>query len=146
MLFFAVLQRCLTLTMIKKYLPLLVLSIALGSCNNKTKKEAVTDLEVARAFVRNILDNDLQQAEQYLFKDEKNLQLYDRFKQNYQALDKTVLEKYKAADIVVNDFSKANDSVSIFNYSTSYNRTDTTILKLIRIENKWLVDMKYTFP
>lgn len=132
--------------MIKKMVFLLSLFAAASSCNNSAKKEPVTNVEVARAFVRDILDNNLKEAEQYLLKDETNLQIYDRFQQNYKTLDKDLLQKYKASDIVVNGINNDIDSVCIFNYSNSYNRKDTTVLKLLRIENKWLVDIKYTFP
>lgn len=131
--------------MIKKiFLPLL-LAVVLLACNNKTKKTPVTDVEVATTFVRNLLDNNFTEAEQYLLKDETNNQIFERFKKQYSEKDKAILEKYKEADIIVNETSYLTDSVYIFNYSNSYSRTDKTILKLLRIDNKWLVDLKYTF-
>ena len=131
--------------MIKKiFLPLL-LAVVLLACNNKTKKTPVTDVEVATTFVRNLLDNNFTEAEQYLLKDETNNQIFERFKKQYSEKDKAILEKYKEADIIVNETSYVTDSVYIFNYSNSYSRTDKTILKLLRLDNKWLVDLKYTF-
>ncbi len=132
--------------MIKKYLAAITLIAALSACNAEKDKEPVTNMEVARAFVRNVLDNNLKEAEQYLLKDETNQQIYDRFKQKYKTLDKQLLEKYKQSNIEVNNVNSVNDSVYIFNYSPSYNKKDTTILKLVRMESKWLVDIKYTFP
>ena len=131
--------------MIKKiFLPLLLAAVLLA-CNNKTKKIPVTDVEVATTFVRNLLDNNFTEAEQYLLKDETNNQIFERFKKQYSEKDKAILEKYKEADIIVNETSYLTDSVYIFNYSNSYSRTDKTILKLLRLDNKWLVDLKYTF-
>lgn len=131
--------------MIKKYLILVILAAVVCSCNNETKKEPVTDMEVARAFVRNILDSDFKEAEKYLLKDETNVQIFERFKKQYSEKDKATLEKYKQADILVNERSYVTDTVFIFNYSNSYSPADKTILKLVRIDNKWLVDLKYTF-
>lgn len=131
--------------MIKRYLILIVLAAAVFSCNNKSKKEPVTDLEVANTFVRNLLDNDFKEAEKYLFKDETNVQIFERFRKQYSEKDKAILEKYKQADIIVNETSYVTDSVFIFNYSNSYSQADKTILKLVRIDGKWLVDLKYTF-
>ncbi len=131
--------------MIKKFLTLFVLAAVIFSCNDQAKKEPVTDIEVARAFVRNLLDNDFKEAEKYLLKDETNMQIFERFKKQYSEKDKAILEKYKEADIIVNQTSNETDSVFIFNYSNSYSRSDKTILKLLRIDNKWLVDLKYTF-
>lgn len=129
----------------KKYLALIMLSLAVFSCNNEEKKEPTTDMEVARAFVRNILDNKFNEAEQYLLQDETNTNLFNRFKQQYSQKDKATLEKYKNADIIVNEQANPVDSVFILNYSNSYNMNDKTVLKLVRINSKWLVDLKYTF-
>ena len=132
--------------MIKKYLVPVFLAAVILACNAKEKKTPVTDLDVATAFVRNLLDNNFKEAEQYLFKDETNIQIFERFKKQYSGKDKATLEKYKEAQIIVNETSVViPDSVYIFNYSNSYSRADKTVLKLLRINNKWLVDLKYTF-
>jgi hypothetical protein len=131
--------------MIKKFLVLLAFAAAIFSCNNQSKKEPVTDIDVANTFVRDLLDNNFKEAEKYLLKDETNNQIFDRFKKQYSGKEKAILEKYKQADIIVNETSYVTDSVFIFNYSNSYSRSDKTILKLVRIDGKWLVDLKYTF-
>lgn len=131
--------------MIKRFLVLLVFVAAMSSCNDQAKKEPVTDMDVANTFVRDLLDNNFKEAEKYLLKDETNNQIFDRFKKQYSGKDKAILEKYRHADIIVNETSYVTDSVFIFNYSNSYSRSDKTILKLVRIDGKWLVDLKYTF-
>ncbi len=132
--------------MIKNYLFFLLLAAATFSCNTETKKTPVTDMEVANAFVRNLLDNNFVEAGQYLLKDEINTQIFERFKKQYSQKDKATLEQYKNAEIIVNETNVViPDSVFIFNYSNSYRRADKTILKLVRINGKWLVDLKYTF-
>ena len=140
-------KRCLTLTMIKKYLALIILTAAIFSCSySDQKKTAVTDIDVATAFVRALLDNNFKEAEQHLYKDETNTQIFERFKKQYSGKDKATLEKYKKAQIIVNETNVLKpDSIFIFNYSNSYSRADKTVLKLVRINNKWLVDLKYTF-
>lgn len=116
------------------------------SCNTKTEKKAEADHEVARAFVRHLLDNDFDKAEQYLLHDETNLQLFERFKTQYSKQDKAVLERYREADIIVNETSYVvADSIYIYNYSNSYKPANRSVLKLVRIDGKWLVDLKYTF-
>jgi len=131
--------------MIKKYLALLIFAAAIFSCNSEKKKTPVTDTEVANAFVRGLLDNNFEEAEQFLLKDETNNEIFKRFKQKYNQQDKAVLEQYKNAYIKVNETSYVTDSIYIFNYSNSYSPADKTVLKLVRINNKWLVDLKYTF-
>ena len=133
--------------MIKKYLILFILTTAIFSCNNSDKKKiAVTDRDVANAFVRGLLDNDFNEAEQYLYKDETNTQIFERFKKQYNGKDKATLEKYKKADILVHEATVViPDSIFIYKYSNSYSPADKTVLKLVRIDGKWLVDLKYTF-
>ena len=129
--------------MIKKILVIIVLFATVYSCNTKTKKIPETDVEVATAFVRDILDNKFKEAEQYLLKDEANIEMFKRFQQKYTANDKAKLEKYKEANIIVNEISYEGDTVCIFNYSNSYIRDVKTKLKVVRIDNKWLIDLKY---
>lgn len=131
--------------MIKNTFLLFILLAALASCSNNKKSTPVTDVEVATAFVRDILDNDFADAEQFLLKDETNSDLFKRFQKQYAQKDKAVLEKYKGADIIVNETSYVTDSIFIFNYSNSYMRESKTKLKLVRINGKWLIDLKYTF-
>jgi len=131
--------------MFKKSLVIITLFTGLISCNNKSEKAPVTDVEVATTFVRDILDNNFTEAGQYLLKDETNDQYFDRFQQNYKTQDKSRLEKYKNADIIVNEVSYVTDSICIFNYSNSFSKEVKTKLKLVRINDKWLVDLKYTF-
>lgn len=132
--------------MLKKYLLFAILAAVICSCNSGKKKEPVTDMDVATTFVRSLLDNNFAEAEQYLYKDETNNEIFKRFKAKYGQQDKAVLEKYRQAEIIVNETSTVQaDSIYIFNYSNSYRPADKTVLKLVRINGKWLVDLKYTF-
>jgi hypothetical protein len=140
---FSVRERCLTLTMIKKLLvPVLLLSFF--SCSPGDKKPATTDTDVATAFIRSILDNDFRSAEQYLLKDEMNQQYFERFEQQYHSKDKAELEKYKASDILINKIDATNDSTRIVDYSNTYKKDVKTKLKLVWVNGKWLVDLKFT--
>ena len=132
--------------MIQKLLSLFLVAAMAFSCNTKTEKEPVADHEVARAFVRALLDNDFTKAEQYLLKDETNMQFFERFKAQYNKQDKAILEKYKEADIRVLETSYVvADSIFIYKYSNSYKPDNKSVLKLVMINGKWLVDLKYTF-
>lgn len=131
--------------MLKKFLIILSLSSCLLSCKNKDKTKPVTDVEVATTFIRDILDNKFKEAENYLLVDETNKQYFDRFQQQFHTQDKAILAKYKNADIIVNDISYITDSICIFNYSNSYSKEIKTKLKVVRVDKKWQIDLKYTF-
>ena len=131
--------------MLKKILTGILLAAAVIACSSPAKKTPVTDVEVATSFVRNILDNKFDEAEKYLLRDEINLELFNRFRNQYSSQKKEVLEKYKDADILVNETSYITDSIYIFNYSNSYARELKNKIKLVRVNGKWLVDFQYTF-
>ncbi|HEX2684943.1 MAG TPA: hypothetical protein VHL77_13450 [Ferruginibacter sp.] len=133
--------------MMKKWLILFILAAPAFSCNNKTGEQVpVTDHEVARAFVRDLLDNKFNEAEQFLLKDETNMQMFERFKAQYNKQDKDILQRYKESDIIVHETNYVvADSIFIYKYSNSFKPANKSVLKLVRIDGKWLVDLKYTF-
>ena len=130
--------------MIQK-LPLYFLLLFLLSCQQAEKKAPVTDIDVATAFIRNVLDNDFKGAEQFLLKDDTNQRLFVRFQKQYQEKDKTELNKYKVADIIINGYENLNDTLTIVNYSNSYKADNKTKIKVVRTLGKWQVDFKYTY-
>lgn len=104
-----------------------------------------TDIDVASAFIRNILENNFKEAEKLVLQEETNKQFLELFKKDYNSKNKSELENYRNADIIINEISPVNDSVSIINYSNSYKRDKSSKLKMVRINGQWLVDLKYTF-
>jgi len=130
--------------MIKQFLYSFIVTAALFSCSGDAKKDPVTDTDVATTFIRSVLDNDFKTAGKYLLNDDTNQQYFETFQRNYHAKGPAELEKYKAADIIINTIEPVNDT-SIVNYSNSYEKNKQTKLKLVRSNGKWLVDLKYTF-
>ena len=124
---------------------ILVFTAVLFSCTNNQKQSPKTDTDVATAFIRDIMDNKLDDAELFLLKDEENKQYFEIVREQYRKKDKAELERYKAADIIINEISNVTDSVSIVNYSNTYKRELKNKMKLVRINGKWQVDLKYTF-
>ena len=124
---------------------ILVFTAVLFSCNNNQKQSPKTDTDVATAFIRDIMDNKLDDAELFLLKDEENKQYFEIVREQYRKKDKAELERYKAADIIINEISNITDSVSIVNYSNTYKRELKNKVKLVRINDRWLIDLKYTF-
>ena len=131
--------------MITKLTVFFAICIILFSCNAATKKEPVTDIEVARTFIRGALDNDFKTARQYLLKDETNQQFLETFERQHHSMSSDELEKYKSADIIINEIKPESDSVHLVNYSNTYKKEQKTNLKLVWVNGQWLVDLKYTF-
>ena len=130
--------------MIKKITCLFAIAITLFACNSAAKKVPVTDIEVANAFIRAVLDNDFKTAQKYLLNDETNQRYFESSQQQYQAKDAAELAKYKSSYIIINTLEPLNDT-AIINYSNSYKKDIKTKLRLVRSNGQWLIDLKYTF-
>jgi hypothetical protein len=122
----------------------LICCLAISSCNTE-KKLPNTDIEVARGFIKNILESNFKDAETFVLKEETNRQFFDLFKKEFESKSKAELESFKNADIIINEISPINDSVSIINYSNSFKKDKTNKLKMVKINGQWMVDLKYTF-
>jgi hypothetical protein len=122
----------------------LICCLAISSCNTE-KKSPNTDIEVAREFIKNILESNFKDAETFVLKEETNLQFFELFKKEFESKSKSELESFKNADIIINEISPISDSVSIINYSNSFKKDKTNKLKMVRVNGQWMVDLKYTF-
>lgn len=128
-----------------KLLASLICFLFLYSCNSK-KIVPNTDMDVARAFIKDVLVNDLKEANTLVLKDETNKQYFDLFEKKYESISKEELQNYKNADILIKEITNvAADSITIINYSTSYKKDVSNKLKLVKVNGQWLVDLKYTF-
>lgn len=117
--------------------------MALYSCNDKNPPN--TEIDVARAFIKDILEKKFKEAETYVLKDETNKQYFDLLKKDFESKNSEELENYKNGDIIINEISPVNDSVSIVNYSNSFAKDEHNKLKMVRLNGQWQVDLKYTF-
>jgi len=131
--------------MLKPLLALVLPAILLFACNSDKKEYPVTDTEAATTFIRYLLDNKLDDAENMVIKDDENKQYFDILRQQYAKKNKTELEKYHDADIIVNEISNVSDSVTVVNYSNTVSREARNKIKVVRLNGKWMIDLKYTF-
>lgn len=122
----------------------LLMFLSFSGCNTQ-KTTPETDIDVARAFIEDILHDEFDEAEKLILKDKENMDYFMLFKQKYHAKSKAELEKFKNADIIIHEINNVNDSVTIINYSNSYMKDNNSVIKTVRTDNKWLVDLKYTF-
>lgn len=128
---------------VKLFIAILTIMV-LTSCNN-TRKNPTTDIDVARSFIKDLLENDFKGAKEFLLDEEMNNQYFELSKKEFESKSKEVLEKYKESDIIINELKSVNDSVSVVNYSNSFNKEKKYLLKVVRQNGKWMVDLKYTF-
>ncbi|MDB5198224.1 MAG: hypothetical protein JWO92_187 [Chitinophagaceae bacterium] len=115
------------------------------SCNQSVKTKKNSDpLEAGREFINASLTGDYDYAKKYLLADSTNLMYFDRFVEFDEKKPATDKEGYKNSNIIINSTQNISDSVTIINYSNTYKKEPAKV-KLIKKNNEWLVDFKYTF-
>ncbi len=115
------------------------------ACDQSVKTKKNTDpLEAGREFIDASLTGDYDYAKKYLLADSINLMYFERFVEFDKKKPATEKEGYKNANIIINSTENVSDSVTIINYSNTYKKEPSKI-KLVKKNNEWLVDFKYTF-
>jgi hypothetical protein len=122
-------------------LPLLLLA-----CNNASNQypPAENALDAGREFIDGCLKGAFDKASFYMLPDETNKQDLEKIKRNYQTKSKSDQAQYQQASIVIENVDNVNDSITIINYKNSFDKIARKV-KVIRRNNNWLVDFKYTF-
>jgi hypothetical protein len=128
---------------IKSFIFVLFIAL-LGSCNNNGTVPN-TDIDVARAFIKDVLENNFAEAKALVLDEDINNQYFDLSRKNFEGKNKEELKKYKESDIIINELKNVNDSVTIVNYSNSYKKDMRNEVKVVKVNGKWLVDLKHTF-
>ncbi len=126
----------------------LFLLFSFCACNNdETKKsqEPEYDIDAAREFIRAALDGRFDKARNYMLQDSLNMQFMDAAERSYDRTDKETRYGYKSSSIrIFSPVIPVNDSTTIVVYSNSF-KNDKDTLRVIRVNNKWLVDLKYLY-
>jgi hypothetical protein len=125
-----------------KRLFFILLSGCIVACNdNSSFKKAEDAQDAGRQFIRASLDGNYEKARFYLYADSINQFLLDRWKKNYDNLNSDEKNKYRDAEIIVLNIHPLNDSVTTYQYYNTYKK-DTTTIRILRINQEWLVDLK----
>src|SRR5687767_7133799 len=127
-----------------KNISTIVLLLVICSCNQSSYSKAEDAQDAGREFIRASLDGNYQKALFYLYRDssDTNVMLLDKQKKNYNQLPEEVKVNYKEASIRALRVEPLNDSVVNYMYTNSYKPEDTTTIKIVRINNEWLIDLK----
>jgi hypothetical protein len=122
-----------------------ILFLLFIGCNQSSKTKKNGDpLEAGREFIDASLKGDYDYAKIYLLPDSTNLMYFDRFVEFDNKKPEAEKNGYKNANIIIDSTQNISDSVSIINYSNTFKKEPSKI-KLVKKNNEWLVDFKYTF-
>jgi hypothetical protein len=135
----------------KQLMGLLFLLLFL-SCNNSTQqgeeKKSETDIDAARNFLDASLKGNYHEASAYMLQDSTNTGYLFYAERDYNKLPPEDKRELKEASLhFYEPTQRPNDSTTILIFSNSFrNNKDTLrIIKIIKQQGKWLVDLKYLF-
>ena len=123
-----------------------VLVFLLAACGNMNAdyKDADNAIDAGREFIDACLKGDFVRASFYMVQDDTNKQDLARIEREYREKDRDGRRQYREASINIAEIANLTETITIINYSNSYDRIGHKI-KVIQEGNKWLVDFKYTF-
>lgn len=121
-----------------------VIAISFTACNNSPEVRKTDPLESGRGFIEASLKGDYDEAKKYLLQDSTNIEYFNGLKDFNSKRSREEKEGYKDANILIDSTQIISDSVTIISYSNTYKKKPSK-LKMVRQNNEWLVDFKYTF-
>ena len=131
--------------MLKILVGAVVSMLFLLACDQKVRDSTNNDpLETGRQFIEASLKGNYEEAKKYVLPDSVNIEYFNGLVKFNDRLSAKEKEGYKNANIIINSAENLSDSVTIINYSNTFKNTPAKI-KLVKINNEWMVDFKYTF-
>jgi hypothetical protein len=121
-----------------------IFMITFAACNNSPEVDKSDPLESGRGFIEASLKGDYIKAKQYLLQDSTNMEYFQGLKDFNSKMDVVNRRGYSDANIIIDSSIAKSDSVNIIYYTNSFKNKPSKI-KLVKRNNDWLVDFKYTF-
>ena len=118
--------------------------LSVSACNQPPEIRKSDPLQSGRGFIESSLKGDYDEAQKYILQNPANIQYFDLWKTFADKRSADEKEGYKDANILIDSTQKISDSVTIISYSNTY-KNKPSKLKMVRKNNEWLVDFKYSF-
>lgn len=118
---------------------------ALVACGPSSDHIQLEDpLASGRGFIEAALKADYVKANKYLLQDSTNQQYLEGLIDFNKSSTKEERENYRNASIIVDSMVPKSDTTQILYYKNSFKK-EPSKLKMVRKDNQWLVDFKYSF-
>jgi hypothetical protein len=128
----------------KIIISILAIIFTITACKNSIEVNKRDPLESGRGFIESSLKGDYDEAKKYLLQDSTNTQYFEGLEDFNSKRSNDEKEGYKNANILIDSTQQLSDSVTIITYSNTY-KNKPSKLKMVKKNNEWLVDFKYTF-
>ncbi|MGH2565632.1 MAG: hypothetical protein ACRDE8_02355 [Ginsengibacter sp.] len=123
---------------------MLALIFIVIACNHSAEVSRKDPLESGRGFIEASLKGDYSEAKKYLLQDSINTQYFEGLEDFNSKRSDAEKDGYKNANILIDSTQQLSDSITIITYSNTY-KNKPSKLKMVKKNNEWFVDFKYTF-
>jgi hypothetical protein len=120
------------------------LMIILSACHSSDNTDKSDPLESGRDFIEAMLKGNYVQAKKYMLQDSTNMEYFNGLVDFNSKMSREDRHGYSNANIIIDSTVAPSDSVNIIYYSNTYKNKPSKI-KVIKQNNEWLIDFKYTF-
>ena len=123
----------------------IVASFAIVACNDPQGFTPPEDpLDASREFVRAVLDGNYEKAQRYILPEQDDEELFARYRKHMNNQPDTDKRQLKESNIIINNVTPQNDSVTIVNFQNSWSNKPAD-LRVVKRNEQWYIDFKYTF-
>ena len=128
----------------RKIFPFIAATLLFTACNDTAEVNKTDPLESGRGFIEASLKGNYVEAKKYILQDSTNLQYFEGMKDFNSKMNSEAREGYREANIIIDSTHQVSDSVTIISYSNTYKNIPSK-LKMVKRDNGWLVDFKFSF-
>lgn len=120
--------------------------VFLSACSQQTNSYPAAEnaLDAGREFIDACLKGDFTKARWYMMDDSTNQGHLQRAENKFRTYDKEGRQQLRTASINISEVSDIDTATSIIYYSNSFDQQPLKV-KVVKLNEKWLVDFKYTF-
>ncbi len=120
--------------------------VFLSACGEQTNSYPAAEnaLDAGREFIDACLKGDFTKARWYMMDDSTNQGHLQRAENKFRTYDKEGRQQLRTASINISEVSDIDTVTSIIYYSNSFDQQPLKV-KVVKLNEKWLVDFKYTF-
>jgi hypothetical protein len=128
----------------QKFLFFFLLFFVSCSSNNIQYKKAENAFDAGREFIDGTLKGDFKKATFYMLSDSTNQHFLAVQENDFRLKDKEGRQQLRTASINIQQVEDIDSTISIIHYTNSFDKKDQSV-KVIKQNNNWLVDYKYSF-
>ena len=135
----------LTLGMLKKLIPFIIITLFVTSCTSQPSAEQADNaIDGGRNFIENYMKGDMKKAKLYIVEGPENKAHFEKLINEYFGLDKEGRMQLRLASLQIDEIKTINEQTTVIYYQNSFDKTPRWV-KVISTPQGWKVDLKYSY-